>query len=61
MKVGTKLLQMLAPLVMGFLGKVKKETNLNASGLNGLISMVSAGLNSKDGVNGLSVYINSTG
>lgn len=49
----TKLLQMLAPLVMGFLGKMKKEANLDASGLNGLISMVSAGLNSKNGADGL--------
>ncbi len=48
-----KMLQMLAPLVMGALGQVKKETNLNASGLNDLVSMISSGLNSSNGNSGL--------
>lgn len=35
----TKLLQIIAPLVMGTLGKIKKETNVEAGALNGLINM----------------------
>ncbi len=50
----TKLLQMLAPLVMGTLGQVKKETNLSASGLNGIITMATAALKAQNGdTNGL--------
>lgn len=50
----TKLLQMLAPLVMGTLGQVKKETNLSASGLNGIITMAAAALKAQNGdTNGL--------
>lgn len=50
----TKLLQILAPLVMGTLGQVKKETNLSASGLNGIITMATAALKAQNGdTNGL--------
>lgn len=45
----TKLLQMLAPIVMGTLGQVKKETNLNASSLNGFINMATAALKTQNG------------
>lgn len=44
----TKLLQMLAPLVMGTLGKIKKETNISASGLNGLLSMATTALKAQN-------------
>lgn len=45
----TKLLQMLAPLVMGTLGKIKKDTNLDASGLNGLITMATTAFKAQNG------------
>ena len=39
-----QLLTMLAPLVLGFLGKEKKQNNLDADGLNNLTSMLSNNL-----------------
>lgn len=39
-----QLLTMLAPLVLGFLGKEKKQNNLDANGLNNLTSMLSSNL-----------------
>ena len=54
-----KMLQMLAPLVMGALGQVKKENNLNASGLNGFISMLNSGLNSGNSSSGLMSVLSS--
>ena len=39
-----QLLMTLAPLVLGILGKQKKQNNLDANGLNGLTSMLSSNL-----------------
>lgn len=39
-----KMLQMLAPIVLGALGQQKKENNLDAGGLNALTSMLSGTL-----------------
>ena len=39
-----QLLMTVAPLVLGMLGKQKKQNNLDANGLNGLTSMLSSNL-----------------
>lgn len=49
----TKMLQMLAPLVLGVLGQQKKENNLDAAGLDSLTSMLSSNFSSKEQVSGL--------
>lgn len=44
----TNLMTMLAPLLLEYLGKTKKEQNLDASGISNLTSMASGLLGSKD-------------
>lgn len=48
----TKLLQIIAPLVMGTLGKIKKETNVEAGALNGLINMAMLAMSPQNGEGG---------
>ncbi len=48
-----KMLQMLAPLVLGALGQQKKENNLNASGLDSLTSMLASNLGSNEKTSGM--------
>ena len=43
-----KMLQILAPLVLGALGKQKKDNNLDASGLDALTSMLALNLGSNE-------------
>lgn len=49
----TKMLQMLVPLVIGTLGQVKKETNLDVKGMSSIISIVSTALKAEGGAAGL--------
>ncbi len=48
-----KMLQMLAPLVLGALGQQKKENNLNASGLDSLTSMLASNFGSNENASGM--------
>ena len=48
-----KMLQMLAPIVLGALGQQKKENNLAAGGLNALTSMLSGTLGGNEKASGI--------
>ena len=48
-----KMLQMLAPIVLGALGQQKKENNLDAGGLNALTSMLSGTLGGNKKASGI--------
>lgn len=48
-----KMLQMLAPVVLGALGQKKKENNLDAGGLNALTSMLSGTLGGNEKASGI--------
>ena len=48
-----KMLQILAPLVLGALGKQKKDNNLDASGLDALTSMLALNLGSNEQTSGI--------
>ena len=48
-----KMLQMLAPIVLGALGQQKKENNLDAGGLNALTSMLSGTLGGNEKASGI--------
>ena len=48
-----KMLQILAPLVLGALGKKKKDNNLDASGLDALTSMLALNLGSNEQTSGI--------
>ena len=48
-----KMLQILAPLVLGALGKQKKDNNLDASGLDALTSMLALNLGSNEQNSGI--------
>ena len=48
-----KMLQMLAPILMGMLGQQKKENNLDAKGLGNLTSMLASNFGSEAGVSGI--------
>ena len=48
-----KMLQMLAPVVLGALGQQKKENNLDAGGLNALTSMLSGSLGGNEKASGM--------
>jgi hypothetical protein len=48
-----KMLQMLAPVVLGALGQQKKENNLDAGGLNALTSMLSGTLGGNEKASGI--------
>ena len=47
------MLQILAPLVLGALGKQKKDNNLDASGLDALTSMLALNLGSNEQTSGI--------
>ena len=48
-----KMLQMLAPILMGMLGQQKKENNLDAKGLGNLTSMLASNCGSEAGTSGI--------
>ena len=48
-----KMLQMLAPILMGMLGQQKKQNNLDAKGLGNLTSMLASNFGSKAGASGI--------
>lgn len=48
-----KMLQMLAPLVLGALGQQKKENNLDAAGLDSLTSMLASNFGSNEQASGM--------
>ena len=48
-----KLLQMLAPILMGILGQQKKQNNLDAKGLGNLTSMLASNFGSEAGTSGI--------
>ena len=48
-----KMLQMLAPILMGMLGQKKKENNLDAKGLGNLTSMLASNFGSEAGTSGI--------
>ena len=48
-----KMLQMLAPILMGILGQQKKQNNLDAKGLGNLTSMLAANFGSEAGASGI--------
>ena len=48
-----KMLQMLAPILMGMLGQQKKQNNLDAKGLGNLTSMLASNFGSEAGVSGI--------
>lgn len=48
-----KMLQMLAPILMGLLGQQKKQNNLDAKGLGNLTSMLAANFGSEAGASGI--------
>ncbi len=48
-----KMLQMMAPLVLGVLGQQKKENNLDAKGVGNLTSMFASNLTSNKNVSGI--------
>lgn len=48
-----KMLQMMAPLVLGVLGQQKKENNLDAKGVGDLTSMFASNLTSNKNVSGI--------
>ena len=48
-----KMLQMLAPVLMGILGQQKKQNNLDAKGLGNLTSMLASNFGSEVGASGI--------
>ena len=48
-----KMLQMLAPILMGILGQQKKQNNLDAKGLGSLTSMLASNFGSEAGTSGI--------
>ena len=48
-----KMLQMLAPILMGMLGQQKKQNNLDAKGLGNLTSMLASNFGSEAGSSGI--------
>ena len=48
-----KMLQMLAPILMGMLGQQKKQNNLDAKGLGNLTSMLASNFGSEAGASGI--------
>ena len=48
-----KMLQMLAPILMGMLGQQKKQNNLDAKGLGNLTSMLASNFASEAGASGI--------
>ena len=48
-----KMLQMLAPILMGTLGQQKKQNNLDAKGLGNLTSMLASNFGSEAGASGI--------
>ena len=48
-----KMLQMLAPVLMGMLGQQKKQNNLDAKGLGNLTSMLASNFGSEAGTSGI--------
>ena len=48
-----KMLQMLAPILMGMLGQQKKQKNLDAKGLGNLTSMLASNFGSEAGTSGI--------
>ena len=48
-----KMLQMLAPILMGMLGQQKKQNNLDAKGLGNLTSMLASNFGSEAGTSGI--------
>ena len=48
-----KMLQMLAPILMGILGQQKKQNNLDAKGLGNLTSMLASNFSSEAGTSGI--------
>ena len=48
-----KILQMLAPVLMGMLGQQKKQNNLDAKGLGNLTSMLASNFGSEAGASGI--------
>ena len=48
-----KMLQMLAPVLMGMLGQQKKQNNLDAKGLGNLTSMLASNFGSEVGASGI--------
>ena len=48
-----KMLQMLAPILMGMLGQKKKQNNLDAKGLGNLTSMLASNFGSEAGTSGI--------
>ena len=48
-----KMLQMLAPVLMGILGQQKKQNNLDAKGLGNLTSMLASNFGSEAGTSGI--------
>jgi len=48
-----KMLQMLAPILMGILGQQKKQNNLDAKGLGNLTSMLASNFGSEAGASGI--------
>ena len=48
-----KMLQMLAPVLMGMLGQQKKQNNLDAKGLGSLTSMLASNFGSEAGTSGI--------
>ena len=48
-----KMLQMLAPILMGILGQQKKQNNLDAKGLGNLTSMLASNFGSEAGTSGI--------
>jgi len=48
-----KMLQMLAPILMGMLGQQKKQNNLDAKGLGSLTSMLASNFGSEAGTSGI--------
>ena len=48
-----KMLQMLAPVLMGILGQQKKQNNLDAKGLGNLTSMLASNFGSEAGASGI--------
>ena len=48
-----KMLQMLAPILMGMLGQQKKQNNLDAEGIGNLTSMLASNFGSEAGTSGI--------
>ena len=48
-----KMLQMLAPVLMGMLGQQKKQNNLDAEGIGNLTSMLASNFDSEAGASGI--------